>query len=114
MQSDGARPVLPARPIEAFCCQNVRCSLHGQKGQGNLRQKGWSDRRKTIRTLICNACGKRFSERKGTVFYQVRLSTEKALSVLQHLQDHSKCAIRFTAEDKFIVYSSILVDNHRE
>jgi len=86
---------IPARPINAFCCQNARCSLYGQKGQGNIRQKGWSDRKKTIRTLICKVCGRRFSERKGTALYQVRLSTEKALSVLGHLQDH--CGIRQTS-----------------
>jgi len=89
MQPDGARPVTE------FCCQNARCGLYGQKGQGNIAQKGWSSKKQHIRTLICKVCGKRFSERKGTALYQVRLSTEKTLSVLQHLQDH--CGIRQTS-----------------
>ena len=83
------------RPIEDFCCQNDRCGLYGQKGQGNIGQKGWSSKKQQIRTMICTVCGVRFSERKGTALYASRLPTEKALSVLQHLQDH--CGIRQTS-----------------
>jgi len=95
MQPVDKRSLIDVWPVEAFCCQNTRCSLYGQKGQGNLGQKGWSDRKKTIRILICKVCGRRFSERKGTALYHVRLSTEKALNVLRHLQDH--CGIRQTS-----------------
>jgi len=83
------------RPIEDFCCQNSDCALYGQKGQGNIRQKGWSSKKQGIRTLICKTCGVRFSERKGTALYTSRLPTEKALSVLKHLQEH--CGIRQTS-----------------
>jgi transposase-like protein len=83
------------RPLEDFCCQNNDCSLYGKKGQGNIRQKGWSSKRQQIRTLVCNVCGVRFSERKGTALYASRIKTERALDVLKHLQDH--CGIRQTA-----------------
>jgi LacI family transcriptional regulator len=83
------------RPIELFCCQNPKCALHGKKGQGNIKQKGWASKTQAIRSLLCSACGKRFSERKGTALYGSRIKTEKALDILKHLQDH--CGIRQTA-----------------
>jgi len=95
MQPVDTRSVIKERPLADFCCQNVRCVLYGQKGQGNIGPKGWSSKTQNIRTLICNTCGKRFSERKGTALYQMRMPMEKALGVLQHLQDHG--GIRQTA-----------------
>lgn len=83
------------RPLADFCCHNTECELHGQKGKGNIRQKGWSSKKQQVRTLICKACGVRFSERKGTALYGSRIPTEKAIDVLKHLQDH--CGIRQTA-----------------
>jgi LacI family transcriptional regulator len=83
------------RPLEQFCCQNPKCALHGQRGQGNIKQKGWSSKAQSIRRLICSVCRKRFSERKGTALYGSRIKTEKAINVLKHLADHN--GIRQTA-----------------
>jgi LacI family transcriptional regulator len=83
------------RPLKDFCCHNPDCALYGQKGQGNIRLKGWSSEKQQIRALICKACGHKFSERKGTALFSSRLPTEKALAVLNHLQDD--CGIRQTS-----------------
>ena len=73
--------------IEIFCCQNPLCPVAGVRGKGNLRLHGWSDRNKTIRCLCCRTCKKCFSERKGTVLERSRLTTEKAVSILDHLRE---------------------------
>jgi len=74
-------------PLSAFCCQNERCPEFGARGRGNLRQKGWSGRKKTIRRLRCRVCRDEFSERKGTPFFQTRISIEKAVSIARHLAE---------------------------
>jgi LacI family transcriptional regulator len=83
------------RPLSDFCCQNADCSSYGQKGLGNIRQKGWSGKSGKIRLLICKTCNTRFSERKGTALSGSRLPTEKAINVLKHLQEH--CGVRQTS-----------------
>ena len=83
------------RPIEEFCCQNLECSDHGKCGAGNLRGHGWSSKKQGIRMLYCRTCKTYFSERKGTALEGCRLPTEKALSVLEHLQDD--CGVRQTS-----------------
>ena len=74
-------------PLSAFCCQNERCENYGKKGLGNIYQHNWIDQKKTIRRLRCRACQESFSERKGTVWYQSKLSLEKALSIAEHLAE---------------------------
>lgn len=75
-------------PLSAFCCLNERCSDHGKKGQGNVYQHGWVDRKtETIRCLRCRTCQTDFSERKGTPLYQSKLSSAKALTIAQHLAE---------------------------
>jgi transposase-like protein len=75
-------------PLSAFCCQNPRCADYGKKGSGNLYQHNWVDRRrKRIRNLRCRTCKKEFSERKGTPWYQAKLSEAKAVAIAQHLAE---------------------------
>lgn len=75
-------------PLSAFCCQNERCRECGKKGAGNIHQHGWIDRKaQQIRNLRCRICKQEFSERKGTPWYQARLSLEKALAVARHLAE---------------------------
>ena len=52
------------------CCQNPRCLAFGTRGAGNVYVCGRIGKHKHIRQLRCRTCGKRFSERKGTVFYR--------------------------------------------
>ena len=80
--------------LKIFCCQNPDCPDHGQRGLDNLRVCFWNGPDKQRRVLACRTCQKRFSERKGTPLYRSKLPEEKALSVLQHLQE--SCGVRQT------------------
>ena len=73
--------------LSGLCCQNGRCVTYGRYGQGNLTVSGFTDRAKTIRQLYCRTCKKRFSERKGTVFYRAHMPAQQVVSILEHVQD---------------------------
>jgi transposase-like protein len=80
--------------LKNFCCQNPDCPDYGQRGRGNLRVCFRNGPNKERRVLACRTCQQRFSERKGTPLYRCKLPEEKALSVLQHLQE--SCGVRQT------------------
>lgn len=80
--------------IETFCCQNPNCPDFGKRCKGNLSFSGWSGSCKLIRMIRCKTCKTRFSERKGTVFWESRLSLEKAISLLDHIREG--CGTRAT------------------
>jgi transposase-like protein len=81
--------------LKTFCCQNPQCRDYGRRGLGNLRVCFRNGPRKQRRVLACRTCQKRFSERKGTPLYGAKLSEDKALSVLAHLQE--SCGVRQTS-----------------
>jgi len=80
--------------LKIFCCQNPRCPDYGKRGLGNLRVCFRNGPNRQRRVLACRTCQKRFSERKGTPLYRAKLPEDKALSVLQHLQE--SCGVRQT------------------
>jgi LacI family transcriptional regulator len=80
--------------LKTFCCQNSQCKDYGKRGLGNLRVCFRNGPDKQRRVLACRTCQKRFSERKGTPLYRAKLPEDKALSVLQHLQE--SCGVRQT------------------
>jgi hypothetical protein len=82
-------------PIEDLCCQNCDCPDRGQRGRGNLVFRGWSGKGKRIHMVYCRTCKAHFSERKGTVLEQSRLSDAKALGVLNHIREG--CGTRGTS-----------------
>lgn len=71
--------------LERFCCQNSRCADYGKRGAGNLTDTTRYGKNKDRRLLYCRTCKARFSERKGTPFFQARLSDDKCLSLLEHV-----------------------------
>ncbi len=75
------------KPLNPLCCQNSRCVVYGQRGQGNLSACGGIDRTKTIRQIYGSACKARFSERKGTPLYHAKLPTDKVMVLLDHVRD---------------------------
>ena len=77
-----------------FCCQNPDCTLYGRRDAGTLSVRDRYGKDKQIRLLFCHACKVRFSERKGTPLYRCHLPEEKALAVLEHLDEG--CGIRPT------------------
>lgn len=81
--------------LKIFCCQNQDCVDYGQRGLGNLRVCFRNGPNKDRRVLACRTCQHRFSERKGSALYRCKLTDDKALSVLQHLQE--SCGVRQTS-----------------
>ena len=80
--------------LKIYCCQNRDCQDYGRRGLDNLRvcfRYGPQQRR----ILACRTCQERFSERKGTPLFHCKLPEDKAVSVLQHLQED--CGVRQTA-----------------
>src|SRR5438046_1553055 len=76
--------------LSRFCCLNDRCLAFGARGAGNLSVCGYINKAKGIRLLYCCTCKKRFTERKGTVFYRSHMPEEKVLSILAHVvSNHS-------------------------
>ena len=80
--------------LKIFCCQNPECLDYGQRGLGNLRVCFRNGPNKDRRVLACRTCQHRFGERKGSALYRCKLPDDKALSVLQHLQE--SCGVRQT------------------
>lgn len=97
--------------LSRFCCQNKRCVAYGTRGAGNLSVCGRIGKEKDIRQLRCKTCGKRFSERKGTVFYRSHTPIEKVVSILRHVEEG--CGMRQTGrlegvkEDTVIHYTRL-------
>ena len=97
--------------LSKFCCQNERCVAYGSRGAGNLSVCGRIGKRRDIRLLYCRVCKKRFSERKGTVFYRSHTRPDKVVSILHHVQEG--CGMRATGrllgikEDTVIRYAKL-------
>lgn len=81
--------------LKMFCCQNQECPDYGHRSGDNLRVCFRNGPNKERRVLACRTCQHRFSERKGTALYRCKLPDDKALSVLQHLQE--SCGVRQTS-----------------
>ncbi|MCL2625137.1 MAG: hypothetical protein FWD31_15870 [Planctomycetaceae bacterium] len=70
--------------LDKFCCQNKNCPKHGVRGEKNIRVRtkyGPND----TRLLYCLICKERFSERRGTVFFDSRLPEATVVSILEHV-----------------------------
>jgi len=89
----------PAR----YCCQNSTCADYGRRGAKNLTVCGWFGKHQRIRLLYCRTCKKRFSERKGTPLFGMKLPPEKLVSLLEHVSEG--CGVRKTSR---------LVEVHRD
>lgn len=76
-------------------CVNSACPLYGRKGEGNIRLKGHCGKGLKLHELICNKCGKAFSENHGTPFYKGHLPRERVLDIVRHLLEG--CGVRGTA-----------------
>jgi LacI family transcriptional regulator len=81
--------------LKTFCCQNAQCPDYGRRGLGNRRVCFRNGPNKERRVLACRTCQHRESERQGTALYRCNLPSDKALSVLPHLQE--RCGVRQTS-----------------
>jgi transposase-like protein len=66
-------------------CPNPKCKHHGKKGLGNVVSNGTYRTRSTgkARLFLCRTCGKAFSSRTGTAFFDLRSPKKKVLKGLQ-------------------------------
>jgi hypothetical protein len=85
---------MPTDDLAQFCCQNPDCDLHGRRGEDNLLVIDHFGK-SSHRLLYCRACKARFSEFKGTPFFNSKLPHDKVLAVLEHLAEG--CGVRQTA-----------------
>ena len=62
-------------------CPNKSCSFYGKKGEGNIVSNGTypSKRGRRVRQFVCRGCKKSFSNRTGTIFYNLRTPRKKVL-----------------------------------
>jgi LacI family transcriptional regulator len=81
--------------LSKFCCQNNKCPDYGKRGANNLSICGRYGKNNHIRLLYCRTCKTRFSERKGTPLFGLRLSEERMICLLEHLCEG--CGVRKTS-----------------
>lgn len=79
----------PKPKFRDVACPNRRCRLVGKKGQGTVVSNGTYRTRSTgkARLFLCRACGKAFSSRVGTAFFNLRTPKKTFLLGLQLLAE---------------------------
>jgi hypothetical protein len=85
---------MPTDDLTCFCCQNPDCDLYGLRGDDNILVIDHFGKAQH-RLLYCRVCKARFSEFKGTPFFNSKLPHDKVLAVLEHLAEG--CGVRQTA-----------------
>ena len=70
-------------------CPHPKCKNHGKKGPGNVVSNGTYRTRSTgkARLFLCRTCGKAFSSRTGTTFFDLRSPKKKVLMGLRLLAE---------------------------
>jgi hypothetical protein len=80
--------------MDQFSCPNRTCADFGKTATGNIALYTRYGR-KQVRLLICNTCGKTFSELKGTPFWDSRLDWDTIEKIYRTLLEGQ--GIRATA-----------------
>ncbi len=83
-------------PLARLACPNEDCSAFNRFDAGNLSVVEWIGKTKDIRRLYCSHCGKRFSERSGTLRQYTKLPDETLARILKCLS-HG-CSITASAD----------------
>jgi len=86
----------PGESLAAFACPNPACRLFNRFGVGNLSVAERMGKGKAIRRLYCRACGRRFSERQGSLLAYTKLPEETVVRIIKCL-GHG-CSIAATAD----------------
>jgi transposase-like protein len=82
--------------LTTFACPNEDCSDFNRFGAGNLSVCEWIGKGKQIRRLYCRTCGRRFSERQGTLLQYAKLPEKTIVQIVKCLV-HG-CSIEATAD----------------
>ena len=87
----------PKQKQHNFWCPNKECSSYGKAGCDNVVFNGtYKGKNGSIHYLICRSCGRSFSERTDTIFYDLRTDENKVLQALAMLA--KGMSLRGTAE----------------
>jgi hypothetical protein len=73
--------------LSQFCCQNSNCQHYGLRNKNNLTISGYYGKNKATRLLRCSICKSRFSENKGTVYFNSRLPKPEVNIMLEHIRE---------------------------
>lgn len=82
--------------LGGFACPNPECCDFNRFGARNLSVSDRIGQGRAIRRLYCSSCGKRFSERKGTVMQDSKLPEETVVRIIKCLT-HG-CSVEATAD----------------
>lgn len=87
----------PARlPLSFFACPNGECADFNRFGAGNLSVAERMGKDQAIRRLYCKTCGRRFSERQGSLMEDTKLPEATVVRVVKCLA-HG-CSVEATAD----------------
>jgi len=83
-------------PPECFACPNPECDLFNRFGACNLSVCELMGKGKAIRRLRCDHCGRRFSERRGSLMQDAKLPAPAVVRMVKCLT-HG-CSMEATAD----------------
>lgn len=89
-------PAKEGDDLARFACPNPDCDRFNQFGVGNLSVCERMGKNKAIRRLYCNHCGRRFSERQGSLLEDTKLPKEEVVRIIKCL-GHG-CSVEATAD----------------
>jgi transposase-like protein len=91
---DGKEPAGLA--LSFFACPNGDCADFNRFDSGNLSVAEWMGKDKAIRRLYCKTCGRRFSERQGSLMQDTKLPEADVVRIIKCL-GHG-CSVEATAD----------------
>jgi len=93
-KTDGSKPT--HLPLAFFACPNSDCADFNQFDADNLSVAEWMGKDKAIRRLYCKTCGRRFSERQGSLMQYTKLPSVDVVRIVKCL-GHG-CSVEATAD----------------
>jgi transposase-like protein len=82
--------------LATLSCPNPDCADFNRRAAGNLSVAGRGGKGQAIRRLYCHTCGRRFSERQGTLLQDSKLPVETVVRIVKCLA-HG-CSVEATAD----------------
>jgi len=92
--SDSDQPAV--LPLSFFACPNGDCADFNRFDADNLSVAEWMGKDKAIRRLYCKTCGRRFSERQGSLMQCTKLPEQTVARIIKCL-GHG-CSVEATAD----------------
>lgn len=87
---------VPELPLSFFACPNPDCADFNHFDAGRLSIAERMGKNKAIRRLYCKTCGRRFSEREGSLLAGTKLPEETVVRLIKCLG--YGCSVEVTAD----------------